>query len=145
MRFLIAWIGRSKLPEAAAWTEEYLTRIHRFARVAAEEIDARQGDAGLLRRVRAQSDRRLVAFDPAGKQLDSAGFADFLSRSFARDGREMVLAIGGADGFGPAVRAAAEATLSLSAMTYSHELARVMVAEQLYRALALLHGHPYPR
>lgn len=145
MRFLIAWIGKTKQPEAAAWTEEYLRRIRRFARVASCEIDARQGDAGLLRLLQAKSDRRLVLLDPAGRQLDSPGFANFLSRAFARDGREMLLAIGGADGFGPEARAAAESALSLSAMTYSHELARVMLAEQLYRALALLHGHPYPR
>lgn len=145
MRFLVLWIGKTKNPAAAAWTEEYLVRVRRFARVAAEEIDARQGDAGLLRRVETKGDRRLVALDPAGRPFDSPQFAQFLERAFARDGREMVLAIGGADGFGAPVRDAAEAVISLSPMTYSHELARVMLLEQLYRALALMHHHPYPR
>lgn len=148
MRLRIFWIGKTKDPAVALWTAEYLKRISRFAQIAAEEIPTRGGvhaaEAELLRRV-ALHRARLVLLDPAGRRLDSPRFAAYLDRSFAQDGRELALAIGGPDGFSPAARAAAQASLSLSPLTFSHELARAMLLEQLYRALALLNHHPYPR
>ncbi|MGH9508214.1 MAG: 23S rRNA (pseudouridine(1915)-N(3))-methyltransferase RlmH [Terriglobales bacterium] len=146
MRLQIYWTGKSKDPAVALWTAEYLKRISRFAAIAAEPIPAREAanDAGLLRRA-AQQHARLVLLDPAGRRLDSPQFAAFLEHSFAQDGRVLALAIGGPEGFSAAARAAAFARLSLSPMTYSHELARAMLLEQLYRALTLLHHHPYPR
>lgn len=144
MRLRIYWTGKSKDPAVALWTAEYLKRISGFAQIAAEEIPARGGDAELLRRV-SQHHSRLVLMDPAGRGLDSGQFAAFLETSFAQDGHELAFAIGGAEGFTAAAHAAACARLSLSPMTFSHELARAMLLEQLYRALALLHHHPYPR
>lgn len=144
MRLRIFWIGKSKDPAVASWTAEYVKRIGRFAQIAAEEIPARGGDAEILRRC-IQHRGRLVLMDPGGRRLDSAQFAAFLETSFAQDGRELAMAIGGPDGFSPAAQAAAVARLALSPMTYSHELARAMLLEQVYRALALLHHHPYPR
>ncbi|MGH9533850.1 MAG: 23S rRNA (pseudouridine(1915)-N(3))-methyltransferase RlmH [Terriglobales bacterium] len=151
MRLRIFWIGKTKDPAVTLWTAEYLKRISRFAQIAAEEIPARGGEPELLQRLGrtrpgAQSaNSRLVLLDPAGRRLDSAQFAAYLEQSFAQDGRELALAIGGPDGFSANTRAAAQASLSLSPMTYSHELARAMLLEQVYRALALLNHHPYPR
>ncbi len=148
MRLRIFWIGKTKDPAVALWTAEYLKRISRFAQIAAEEIPTRGGgnaaEAELLRRV-AQHRARLVVLDPAGRRLDSPQFAAYLDRAFAQDGRELALAIGGPDGFSSDLRTAAQASLSLSPLTFSHELARAMLLEQLYRALALLNRHPYPR
>lgn len=144
MRLRIYWIGKTKDPAVALWTAEYLKRISRFAQIAAEELPARGGETGLLRRV-TQHRGRLVLLDPAGRRLESDPFAAFLEAAFAQDGHELAFAIGGPDGFSAAARAAAFARLSLSPLTFSHELARAMLLEQLYRALALRHHHPYPR
>ena len=86
-----------------------------------------------------------IALDPAGKTLDSPKLAS-LFRTWEDAGQDVVFVIGGHDGLSPAWRARADVMLlSLSAMTFPHELARAMVAEQIYRAMATLRGHPYPR
>lgn len=144
MRLRVYWIGKTKDPAIALWTAEYLKRISGFAQITAEEIPARAGETELLRRS-ALHRSRLVLLDPAGRSLGSDPFAAFLQAAFAQDGHELALAIGGPNGFTAAARTAAFARLSLSPMTFSHELARAMLLEQLYRALALLHHHPYPR
>jgi 23S rRNA (pseudouridine1915-N3)-methyltransferase len=81
-----------------------------------------------------------IFLDPAGRVSDSAGF----TRLF-EEGRDLVFVIGGADGLPEDWRGRADRLLSLSAMTMPHELARVVLAEQIYRSLTTLRGHPYPR
>ena len=81
---------------------------------------------------------RKILLDPAGKALDSKG----LTALFDRD---LVFVIGGADGLPPEWKPRADLLLALSPMTMPHELARVVLAEQIYRALTTLRGHPYPR
>lgn len=99
--------------------------------------------AALLRRI---SDSPLVvALDEAGKAITSLRFADMLARHRDEGTAEIVFAIGGADGHGPALSARAAQTLSLGAMTLPHGLARIVLAEQLYRAATILAGHPYHR
>jgi len=145
MRIRAAWIGKSKHPAACAWTEEYLTRLQGFARratVAGEELAGRDPQAKLLERAQGA---RLWLCDPGGRTFTSPEFAKFLEREAAAAGnREIVIAVGGADGFSAPIQAAAAGKLSLGALTLSHELARVVLLEQLYRALAILSGHPYP-
>lgn len=87
----------------------------------------------------------LVALDAGGRTLSSEAFAQRLGDW--RDGgvREVAFAVGGADGLSPEVLARADLTLSLGAMTWPHLLARVLLAEQLYRAQSILQGHPYHR
>lgn len=87
----------------------------------------------------------IVALDERGRTLTTAAFTDFLRRSRDDGCRSMAFLIGGADGHGPAVAKAARVSLSLSAMTLPHGLARVVLAEQLYRASTILSGHPYHR
>jgi 23S rRNA (pseudouridine1915-N3)-methyltransferase len=86
-----------------------------------------------------------IALDASGELLDSAAFAARLGGW--RDGgeRDLAFLIGGADGHGPAVRAAARLVLALGRLTWPHELVRVLIAEQLYRAHTILAGHPYHR
>ena len=93
----------------------------------------------------AQSGSVIVALDERGKALDSAAFAALLRRHRDDGTRALVFLIGGADGHGSAVSAAARLSLSLSALTLPHGLARVVLAEQLYRAVTILVGHPYHR
>ncbi len=87
----------------------------------------------------------LVLLDEQGKSIDSAAFATMIARN--RDGgiRDMVFAIGGPDGHGKAMRDGADAVISFGAMTWPHQIARIMLAEQLYRAATILAGHPYHR
>jgi 23S rRNA (pseudouridine1915-N3)-methyltransferase len=87
----------------------------------------------------------LVALGEAGKSIDSRAFAEQLAKW--RDGgtAEIVLAIGGADGHGPELIDRAALSLAFGAMTWPHQLVRLMLAEQLYRAVTILSGHPYHR
>lgn len=87
---------------------------------------------------------RKVFLDPAGKSFTSAGFAALVGKA-ELEARDLVFLIGGHDGLPPQWRTKADLLLSLSTMTMPHELARAVLAEQIYRALTILRGHPYPR
>lgn len=90
-------------------------------------------------------DARLIALDESGRQLDSRDFAALLARWRDEGVTETAFAIGGADGLAETVKQEAHFTLSLGAMTWPHLLVRLLLAEQLYRANAILQGHPYHR
>ena len=141
-----------------AWVSEacadYLGRFGRRLKVELREIPpARRGPGGGAAAL-AQEDAKLlgalpegafpVLLEPRGQMFDSPGLADALSGWLMR-GSPLALLIGGADGFGPQVLARAPTRWSLSALTFPHMLARVLVAEQLYRAWSLLHNLPYHR
>jgi 23S rRNA (pseudouridine1915-N3)-methyltransferase len=85
-----------------------------------------------------------ILLDPAGKSYDSLQFSKLIGKA-EETARNLVFVVGGADGHPAGWRERADLLLSLSPMTFPHELARVMLAEQIYRALTLLKGHPYPR
>ncbi|MCC6472526.1 MAG: 23S rRNA (pseudouridine(1915)-N(3))-methyltransferase RlmH [Burkholderiales bacterium] len=85
-----------------------------------------------------------AALDERGRELDTQAFATWL-QARAAEGRDLAFLIGGPDGLDPALKKSAEALLRLSALTLPHALARVVLAEQLYRASCLLRGHPYHR
>ena len=142
MRLRVLWVGRTKHAATQNWASEYLLRLRRFTRIEAEELPDKAPEAALLRRA---ANGRLILLDPSGKALSSTQMARWLEQAFARDSRELIFAIGGADGWSEAIRRQADQLLSLSAMTFSHELARVMLLEQLYRACTILANHPYPR
>ena len=91
-----------------------------------------------------QTDEQVVLLDERGKQMTSKGLADRLS-DWQSDGRNVCLVIGGPDGVSDAVKQRADFTWSLSQLTLPHGLARVLLAEQLYRAWSLQTGHPYHR
>jgi 23S rRNA (pseudouridine1915-N3)-methyltransferase len=82
-----------------------------------------------------------VLLDPEGRKLDSAGFTRLIETS----SRDVVFILGGADGLPTAWKPRADLLMALSPLTMPHELARVVLAEQIYRALTTLRGHPYPR
>jgi 23S rRNA (pseudouridine1915-N3)-methyltransferase len=86
----------------------------------------------------------VVALQVQGKSLTSEQLAEFLANR-ARDGRDVAFCIGGPDGLAPEVDARAELRWSLSALTLPHAMARVIVAEALYRAVSIIKGHPYHR
>ncbi|MGH6798572.1 MAG: 23S rRNA (pseudouridine(1915)-N(3))-methyltransferase RlmH, partial [Roseiarcus sp.] len=87
----------------------------------------------------------LIALDESGRLLASREFSSHLGRRRDHGAPAMTLAIGGADGLAQGVRDAASLVLSLGPMTFPHQLVRIMAAEQLYRAVTILSGHPYHR
>ena len=143
MKLKIGWIGKTKNASISALTNEYLKRIARYADV---EGIALPDEAALLK-LRERSGIRpahtLVLLDPLGKQLSSVEFAQFLQKQQDNNPQPLVLAIGPADGFSREARESASTILSLGKMTLAHELARVVLLEQVYRAFTILKGHPY--
>jgi len=91
-----------------------------------------------------RDDTHLVMLDERGKERTSVALSQWLGERL-RDGRELTFAIGGPDGFAPGVRERAQESWSLSRLTLPHALVRVLLIEQIYRAVTLLDGHPYHR
>ncbi len=139
MRLDVLFIGKARDEHAGALAEEFLKRTSRWATVAMREIVPGRYDLFTK-----HASARKVFLDPAGKKWDSAQFIEF-TRECEDLGRDVVFLLGGHDGLPSEWRARADVLLSLSAMTFPHELARAMLAEQIYRAFATLRGHPYPR
>jgi 23S rRNA (pseudouridine1915-N3)-methyltransferase len=145
LKITIAWIGKTKEPAIRALTEEYVKRISRHAQLEGMEL---RDESALLamcgRKALGKAGKStLVLMDSRGKQLSSEEFARFLGDYQDRNPQQLVFAIGPADGFSEAARGAAQHTISLGKMTLVHELARVVLLEQVYRAFTILKGHPY--
>ena len=143
MRIQLIFLGKTRRPEIRALMDDYLARIGRYAEIEMREL--RPDSAASRKRLDLGKGGAVVLLDAAGKKLTSEEFAEWM-RS-CRDGaqREVVFLCGAAEGFPEALARRASLRISLSPLTFSHELARVMLAEQIYRAFALLAGHPYPK
>lgn len=139
VKVYIYYLGKVRDRRAQAMAEEYLRRASRWAPCSMQELRSRRADPWLRH---PQASRILL--DAGGPALTSAEFAARIARA-EREGRDLVFLIGGADGIPEAWRHPEAERLSLSPLTLPHELARVVLAEQIYRALASLRGHPYPR
>ncbi|MGD0617035.1 MAG: 23S rRNA (pseudouridine(1915)-N(3))-methyltransferase RlmH [Bryobacteraceae bacterium] len=139
MRVYLYFIGKVRDRNAHAIAEEYVKRTSRFVACEMREIDPRRTD---LRTKHAGAMK--VLLDPEGRSMNSKQFAE-LAKKTEEAARDLVFAIGGADGLPEAWRDQADLLLSLSQMTWPHGLARAMLAEQIYRAFTTLRGHPYPR
>jgi 23S rRNA (pseudouridine1915-N3)-methyltransferase len=150
VKIKVAWIGRTKEPAIQFLTDEYLNRISHYAEVEALPL---KDEAQLLslagspahkrKSTRTGKDRhKLVLLDSRGKQLSSEDLAQFLERE-KLNAVPLLFAIGGSDGFSEEARQLATSTISLGRMTLPHELARVILLEQLYRAFTILSKHPY--
>jgi len=139
LKVFVYFVGKVRDQHAQALTVEYLKRTTRYAPAEAREVKA--GAVDFLER---HPSAYKMFLDPAGKQIDSPRFATLVGK-LEDEGRDLVFLLGGHDGLTDAQRERADLLLSLSTMTWPHELARAMLAEQIYRALATLRGHPYPR
>jgi 23S rRNA (pseudouridine1915-N3)-methyltransferase len=148
VKIKITWIGKTKEPAIQSLTDEYLKRISRYVQV---EGLALRDEAALLQMCgRAAPDKgkspaksTLVLMDSRAKQFSSEEFARFLGDYQDRNPLPLVFAVGPADGFSETALDAAQHTISLGRMTLAHELARVVLLEQVYRAFTILKGHPY--
>ncbi len=145
MKIKVAWIGKTKEPAIQALTDEYLKRISRYAEVSGLSLKDEAGVLSLASGDRGGTNKerqKLILLDSRGKQFSPEEVAEFLERE-QLNAVPLLFAIGGSDGFSEEARRLAGATLSLGKMTLPHELARVVLLEQLYRAFTILKNHPY--
>jgi len=133
-------VGRLKASWAQEACAEYARRARRYARVEVVEVADREPVEAGRRLLEAARGRPLVACDPGGEALSSQELADLLGRH----GSPCFL-VGGPDGLSDEVRHGCDRRLSLGPLTLPHELARVVLLEQIYRGLSILKGHPYHR
>jgi 23S rRNA (pseudouridine1915-N3)-methyltransferase len=149
VKIKIAWIGKTKEAAIQSLTDEYLKRISRYGQVEGlalrDEAALLQlcGRTGKVGRGASGGKSTLALMDSRGKHFSSEEFARFLGDYQDRNPLPLVFAVGPADGFSDTTRGAAQHLISLSKMTMAHELARVVLVEQVYRAFTILQGHPY--
>ena len=154
MHLTLLTVGKTDIPWVREGLEMYVSRIRHYVPFELKELPELKGVSALTRAQikeregelllrQVKSSDELILLDEHGKEYRSVEFAERLGRRLAASGRDLVFVIGGAYGFSDAVYARADGKLSLSAMTYSHQLVRTIFAEQLYRAFTILRGEPY--
>jgi len=157
-QLVLLWPGRTTAEYARAGISDYLERIRRYRpcrvlRVAAERHDGhysaahrieREGVA-ILRRIDTVSASHVVALDAAGELVSSRRLAELVRLEGIEAGRNMVFVLGGPDGLSSGVLKRADRRIGLSRMTLPHDMARLVLTEQIYRALTIIHRHPYDR
>ena len=151
MKIHFVWIGKTKDRHCAALVADYLERIKRFTQVEVSELKERNGEdqsrilayeeSKLLDAVK--SDDFVVLMDERGQEKTSQEFSKFIAERQQAGTKRLAFVIGGFAGVNDGVRQHANLQLSLSRMTTTHELARVILAEQIYRAFSILAGLPY--
>lgn len=155
---VFCWPGKTSAAYARAGIDDYVSRIkhYRDCRVLITPEEPRgsqysdkhrverEGD-GLLKRVGALDPAWICALDTDGKPLNTRDFAELLRSQLYEGTRTAVFVVGGPDGLSYAVRERADRLVSLSAFTLPHDMARLVLTEQVYRALTIIHGHPYDR
>lgn len=153
MRFRFIWVGKTRNEHLRALAEDYLGRLGRFVRCEVTEVrEAQGGDPRSCveeegKRVAAllSSDALTVLLDVGGRQWDSEGLAAEVGRWQVGGVREAAFVVGGHHGVSEGLRRLARARWSLSPLTLTHEWARVLLVEQLYRAHTILRGLPYQK
>ena len=143
MRIVVVAVGRVKERPLRAVLDDYLGRIRRHT--PCDEIELAEDKPQKLAEAfaKATAEATTVALEVGGRALDSEGFAKHLGRAAARNKGVVAFLIGGADGLPPAVSQGAHDRVSLSALTFPHRLARLVLVEQIYRAMTILRGEPY--
>ena len=158
MRVIVAAVGRMKAGPERELLDRYVDRAGKqgralgITRVEIRETpesrspraDDRKAEEAAALLAGLSDAAHVVALDERGVTLDSPGFAAMVDARLA-DGRDLALLIGGADGHGAAVLARADLRLAFGAMTWPHQIVRILAAEQIYRATTILAGHPYHR
>ena len=155
MKLRFVWIGKTKRAPVKQLIQEYVERVGRFAQVEVTELRDRDDVGGDARKIidkegediltRTASDSFVVALDERGREMDSIKLAEFVERHRVSGTRQITFVIGGHNGLSDAVRKRANLVLALSRMTLTHELARVFLVEQVYRAFTIIHDLPYQK
>jgi 23S rRNA (pseudouridine1915-N3)-methyltransferase len=145
MLLTLAHIGPRTAEPWAALTEEYLRRMGAYVTAGAQPFKSEKALLEWLAKQKPAA--QLILMDSRGKMLSSEALAEFIARSRDQGARHLIFAIGPADGWNEAVTKPANGQtpvmISLGPMTLAHSLARLVLAEQLYRGFTILAGHPY--
>lgn len=139
MKIFVLYIGKVRDPHANAIAADFMSRVSRYADCEMREIVPARFELFAK-----HASARKIFLDPAGRMLDSPQFIRIVEET-EQEARDLVFLVGGHEGLPPAWKPKADLLLSLSSMTFPHELARAMLTEQIYRAFTTLRGHPYPR
>jgi len=155
MKMQFVWVGKTKSAPARELVQEYVARISKYAAVEVTELRDRNDVGGDTRRIidkegegillRTAGTCCLIALDERGRELSSAELAAMIERHRLAGTKQITFAIGGYAGLSNEVRERADVVLALSRMTLTHELARVLLAEQVYRAFTIIHDLPYQK
>ena len=153
MKLLILAVGKMRDPHWRKLTAQYVDRTAHYLPIAVTEVresnasepDARKREEGAALLGAAPRDAILVAMDERGEAWTSAQLAAWVEERMIRGTRYVAFTIGGPEGLDEEVRSAADTVLSLSSMTLPHDMARTLLAEQLYRAMTIIRGEPYHR
>ena len=139
MKVFVYYSGKPKDPHANALAADYIKRTSHYAPAQMIELRPEKSDFWTK-----HPTAKKILLDPAGRSMESEEFAQLFAKAEML-GYDLVFVVGGHDGLPDAWKPRADLLLSLSAMTLPHELARTVIAEQIYRAFTILRGHPYPR
>lgn len=155
MRLRFVWIGKTKRAPVRQLVKEYLDRVGKFATVEVTELRDRDDVGGDAQRIidkegedilsRTAKADYLIALDERGQEIDSRRLAEMIERHRVAGTRQIAFVIGGHYGLSDSVRNRADLVLALSKMTLTHDLARVLLIEQVYRVFTIIHGLPYQK
>ena len=154
MKITLLTVGKTDVKWVREGLELYVSRLGHYvpfqlreipelknvSALGREQVKAKEGDL-VLKALRPSDE--VVLLDEGGREFRSVEFASWLEERLSRGARDIVFVVGGAYGFSPEVYARADSKLSLSKMTFSHQMVRTIFAEQLYRAFTILKGEPY--
>jgi 23S rRNA (pseudouridine1915-N3)-methyltransferase len=143
MKIRLVMLGKTHRPEIRELVDDYVRRIGHYAEIEVNEL--RDDSPAALRKLKIDRGATVVLLDAAGKQHTSQSFARWLGDLRDRGVRELCFYCGAAEGFPARISRGSTQRISLSTLTMPHEFARVVLAEQIYRAFAILSGHPYPK
>jgi 23S rRNA (pseudouridine1915-N3)-methyltransferase len=152
------WVGKLKATYAVEGVADYISRIERYRGCRAVVVPEERHDGrysmshrleregrGVLSYIRQIEPAWVAVLDAGGKPMTSRQFARLIRRQCFEDTRSVVFVVGGPDGLSSTVRQRADRVVSLSQMTFPHDIARLLLTEQVYRAMTIIRGHPYDR
>ena len=140
MKIVVRAVGKMRDRRLAALCDEYVARVRRHVPMNVDEVDE---DGGLVLGLPAGAE--IIALEPGGDAWTTPEFTKHIERAMVSGTRALVFLIGGADGLSAATVRLARRRLSLSPLTLPHRLARVLLCEQIYRAISIIRGEPYNR
>ena len=139
MKLRIVWVGETKNPHISSLSTDYADRIRHFLPLEISEVKEEKLSSAL------EKSDRVVVLDPKGKPWTSGQVAEFVQQHMTSDPRRLTFVIGDFAGLPPELKKRADVQWALSPLTFTHELARVLLLEQLYRALTIIHNLPYSK
>ena len=146
MKLRVVWIApksRSKEPAYDALTREYVNRVSKYQAIEASDLPSEDALLKVVEQSTGRTRPLLVLLESRGKEMTSEQFAEFIEAQHSADVQQLIFAIGPANGFSDGARNLANKIVSLGKMTLPHELARVVLLEQIYRAFTIIRKHPY--